>query len=179
VSPLYLKGEWKMLNPKEGWELRITEMDLFAGINPDIMSTIADICSEEHHTKGKQLFAEGDEATSLFILEEGTVELQISRETAVYGLEEGTAEFQISGHTPVYTLSEGGSLFGWSSLVETAKYTASAVCSTDMKAIRIDTRRLNRIFTANPDIGLTFYRRLSSLFNQRLAKIYQRFLSVK
>jgi CRP-like cAMP-binding protein len=168
-----------MLTHKEGWELRITEMDLFAGIRPDIMSEIADICSEEHHAKGKQLFAEGDEAIYLFILEEGAVELQISREIPVYGLEEGTAESQISGQTPVYSLSEEGSLFGWSSLAETAKYTASAVCSTDIQAIKIDTRRLNRIFTANPDIGLTFYRRLSSSFNQRLAKIYQRFLSVK
>ena len=167
-----------MLNPKDGWELHITEMDLFAGINPDIMSEIADICSEEHHIKGKRLFAEGDEATHLFILEKGAVELQISRETPVYGLEEGTAESQISGQTPVYSLSDEGSLFGWSSLAETAKYTASAVCSTDIKAIKIDTRRLNRIFSANPDIGFSFYRRLSSLFNQRLAKIYQRFLSI-
>ena len=148
-----------MQNSKEGWELRIMEMDLFSGIHPDIMGKIADICSEEHYAKGITIFKEGDAATSLYILEQGTVELRIR------------------GGTPVYSLSETGSLFGWSSLVETAEYTASAICETDIQAIKIETTRLNKIFADHPDTGLAFYRRLSGVFNQRLANIYQKFLS--
>ncbi len=149
-----------MSNQIGGWELRIKEMDLFADIKHDVMEKIADICSEENYLKGTKIFNEGDEATILYILGEGIIELQIK------------------GETPVYNLTEEGSLFGWSSLVETAEYTASAVCNTDIKAIKIDSRRLNKIFVENPNMGFAFYRRLSGAFNQRLRSIYQRFLSV-
>ena len=152
-----------MSNQKDGWEMRITEMDLFTGLNLDVMREIADTCcSEENYAQGTVLFKEGDEAKCLYILVAGTVDLMIK---------EGTT---------VYSLTEQSDIFGWSSLVENAQYTASAVCSTDIKAIKIKAgAKLGRIFNANPDFGLNVYRRLSSVFNKRLSRIYQRFLSTE
>ena len=150
-----------MTNQNEGWELRIKEIDLFEDIAHEVMEKIADICNEEKYSKGTTIFREGEEATDLFILEEGNIELQIK------------------GEMPVYELKEEGSVFGWSSLVETAEYTASAVCQTDICAIRIDSRRLNKVFSGNPDMGFVFYKKLSGVFNQRLTSIYQKFLSVR
>lgn len=152
-----------MSNQKQGWEMHITEMDLFTGLNLDVMGEIADkCCTEENYAQGTELFKKGDAAKFLYILVEGTVDLKVKEDTTVY------------------SLTEQSDIFGWSSLVENARYTASAVCKTDVKAITIETGpKLGRIFNANPDFGLNLYRRLSSVFNKRLARIYQRFLSTE
>ncbi len=145
----------------KGWEIRITEMDLFTGLDMNIMEEIADTaCTEATYTKGTVIFSEGDSANALFILYEGAVDLMIG------------------GEKTVYSLTEESDIFGWSSLVENAQYTATAIANMDIQAVRIDTLKMNRVFNANPSFGLTVYRRLSAVFNKRLASIYGRFLSV-
>lgn len=151
-----------MSDQNKGWEMHITEMDLFTGLDLNVMGEIADACCvEENFTKGTVIFKEGDEAKFLYILVNGTVDLKIK------------------GETTVYSLTEQSDIFGWSSMVENTQYTATAVCNGDIKVIRIDTRRLNRLFNENPIFGLTVYRRLCGVFNKRLSSIYQRFLSIK
>jgi CRP-like cAMP-binding protein len=145
----------------EGWELRITEMDLFTGLDLNVMSEIADTaCTEATYTKGTVIFSEGDSANALFILEKGSVDLKIGREKTVY------------------SLTEQSDIFGWSSLVKNAQYTATAIANTDIQALKIDARKMNQVFNANSLFGLKVYQRLSGVFNKRLASIYGRFLSV-
>ncbi len=145
----------------KGWEIRITEMDLFTGLDLTVMGEIADAaCTEEAYTKGTVLFNQGDSAEALFILDKGDVDLMIG------------------GEKTVYSLTERSDIFGWSSLVENARYTATAIAKTDIQTVKIDTRKMNRVFDANPLFGLKVYRRLSAVFNKRLASIYSRFLSV-
>jgi CRP-like cAMP-binding protein len=151
-----------MSDQNKGWEMHITEMDLFTGLDLNVMGEIADACCvEENFTKGTVIFKEGDEAKFLYILVDGAVDLKIRDETTVY------------------SLKEQSDIFGWSSMVENTQYTATAFCSMDIKIIKIDTRKLNRLFNENPIFGLTVYRRLCGVFNKRLASIYKRFLSVK
>ena len=151
-----------MSDHNKGWEMRITEMDLFTGLDLNVMGEIADTCCfEEKFPKDTVLFQEGDKATSLYILVNGSVDLKIKSETTVY------------------SLTEQSDIFGWSSMVENSQYTATAVCNRDIRVIKIDTRRLNRLFNENPMFGLTVYRRLCGVFNLRLSSIYKRFLSVK
>jgi len=151
-----------MSDQNKGWEMHITEMDLFTGLDLNFMGEIADkCCIEENFTKDTVLFKEGDEATSLYILVNGSVDLKIKDETTVY------------------SLSEPSDIFGWSSMVENSQYTATAVCREEIKVIKIDTHRLNRLFNENPIFGLTVYRRLCGVFNKRLSSIYKKFLSVK
>jgi len=145
----------------EGWELRITEMDLFTGLDLNVMGEIADTaCTEATYTKGTVIFTEGDSANALFILEKGTVDLKIGRKKTVY------------------SLTERSDIFGWSSLVENAQYTATAIANTDIQALKIDARKMNRVFNSNSLFGLKVYQRLSAVFNKRLTSIYNRFLSV-
>ena len=145
----------------EGWEIRITEMDLFSGLDLNVMGEIADIaCTEENYSKRTVIFNEGDSANALFILVEGVVDLKIG------------------GEKTVYSLTEESDIFGWSSLVENALYTATGIAKTDIKTVKIDTRKMNRVFNANPGFGLVVYRRLAAVFNKRLSNIYHRFLSV-
>ena len=146
---------------REGWEFRITEMDLFFGLDLNVMGEIADAaCNEASYAKGTVIFREGDSANALFILGNGAVDLQIG------------------GEKTVYRLTGESDIFGWSSLVENARYTATAIAKAEVQAVKIDTRKMNRVFNAHPIFGLTVYRRLCAVFNQRLASIYHRFLSV-
>ncbi len=150
-----------MNNQTEGWEFRITEMDLFKGLDLNVMGEIADTaCTEASYEKGAVVFNEGDSANTLYILYKGTVDLKIGREKTVY------------------RLTATSDIFGWSSLVENAQYTATAIAGTDIQVVKIDTRKMNRLFDATPLFGLTVYRRLSAIFNKRLASIYNRFLSI-
>jgi CRP-like cAMP-binding protein len=150
-----------MNNQTEGWEFHITEMDLFKGLDLNVMGEITDTaCTEVRYEKGTVMFNEGDSANTLYILYKGAVDLKIG------------------GVKTVYRLTATSDIFGWSSLVEDAQYTATAIAETDIQVVKIDTRKMNRLFNANPLFGLTVYRRLSSLFNKRLASIYNRFLSI-
>ena len=42
----------------------------------------------------------------------------------------------------VFRLAESGSVFGWSSMAESGKYTSSGVCATDLKAIKLERKKL-------------------------------------
>lgn len=145
----------------EGWEIHITEMDLFKDLDIQILEQIADTaCTEAAYKKGTVIFNESDDADYLFILYDGVVDLTVG------------------DNKTVYSLTEKSDIFGWSSLVENAQYTATAIANTDIEAVKIDTRKVNRVFNANPAFGLMVYRRLSTVFNKRLASIYSRFLSI-
>jgi CRP-like cAMP-binding protein len=143
------------------WELRMTEMDLFTGLDLGVMGEIADVaCEEASFEKGALIFSEGEAARTLYILDGGTVDLMVGREKIVY------------------SLTEQSDIFGWSSLIENAPYTATALAQTKVQALKINTRKMNRLFEAHPSFGLAFYRRLAAVFNKRLASIYARFLKL-
>lgn len=143
-------------------EMIIKEIDLFKGIDFNIMEEIAGICSEKKYTKDTVLFKEGDKAGCLYILEKGTVNLIIKNQGTI-----------------VYSLSEPGEVLGWSSLVEPGIYTASGVCSTDIKVIKIEREKLNKIFDKFPIEGLNVLRRLGGVFSKRISNAYQDLLSAR
>jgi CRP-like cAMP-binding protein len=142
----------------EGREIRITEMDLFSGLDHHFLEKIADTaCSEVEYNRGVVIFNAGEDAKDLFILEQGTVELAIGE-----------------GKT-VYSLTDPGEIFGWSSVVENCQYTATAIAKTDTQAVKIDAGKMNRLFSIDPMSGLTIFRRLASIFNKRLSSMYGKF----
>ncbi len=140
----------------------IHETELFKGIDFDVMEKLASICIEENYAKDTVLFQKGEKAENLYILEEGTVNLEIK-----------------NGGSLVYSLTDPGEVFGWSSLVEPALYTASGVCATDLKAVRIEKKKLNMILNDHPGTGLMILRRLGGVFSKRLAIVYQDLLTSK
>ena len=140
----------------------VKEIDLFKGIDFNVMNKIADICTEESYAKDTVLFKKDDEAECLYILEEGTVNLVIQ-----------------NGGTLTFNLTEPGEIFGWSSMVESAVYTASCICGTDIKAVKIEREKLDKIFNLHPDVGLKILRRLGGVFSKRISSVYQDLLSAR
>jgi CRP/FNR family cyclic AMP-dependent transcriptional regulator len=138
----------------------LKKIDLFEGINVEVMEEIASISSEEDYAKDTVIFKQGEKADCLYILAEGTVKLTIK-----------------DGGSLIHSLSEPGEVFGWSSMVEPGLYTASGICSTDSKIVKIEGDKLNKLFNLHPDAGLKILRRLGGVFSKRLSNAYRNFLS--
>ena len=134
----------------------IKEIELFKGIDNEVMNEIADICSEKSYANGTVLFEKNEEANRLYILVEGTVKLRIK-----------------NGGTITYSLSDQGDIFGWSCMVESGHYTASGVCATDLKALEIKREALDNIFNAHPHAGIKILKRLAGVFSKRISNSYQ------
>ncbi len=140
----------------------VKEIELFKDIDIEVMNEIANICSEENYAKDTVLFEKGDEAERLYILVEGRVRLVVK-----------------NGGTLNYSLTEQGDIFGWSCMVESGRYTASCVCATDLKAVKIEREKLEKIFSFYPDVGVKVLRRLAGVFSKRLSNAYQDLLSAR
>jgi CRP-like cAMP-binding protein len=140
----------------------IKEIELFKGIEPDIMNEIADICSEQRFSKGTVIFEKGEEADRLYILVEGTVKLNVK-----------------NGGTITYSLSDPGNIFGWSCMVESGRYTASGECATDLKVLEIKRDALDKIFNLHPHAGIKILKRLAGVFSNRISGAYQDILSAR
>ena len=140
----------------------LKETELFEGVDFEVMNEIAGICSEENYSKGTALFERDEQAKCLYILFEGTVNLVIK-----------------NGGSITYNLSEPGDVFGWSSMLETGKYTASGICATDLKVLKIEKDKLNKIFQNHPDVGFKVLQRLAGVISRRLSNAYRDLLSAR
>jgi CRP/FNR family transcriptional regulator/CRP/FNR family cyclic AMP-dependent transcriptional regulator len=140
----------------------IKEIELFKGIDHEIMNEIANICSEKSYAKGTVIFEKDEEAKRLYILVEGTVKLKVE-----------------NGGTITYSLTNLGDIFGWSCMVESGRYTASGVCATDVKAAMIEREALDKIFNLHPHVGIKVLKRLAGIFSKRISNAYQDLLSAR
>jgi CRP-like cAMP-binding protein len=140
----------------------LKEIELFEGVDFEVLDEIAGICSEDSYSKDTILFEKDEQARCLYILLEGTVYLIIK-----------------NGGSITYNLSESGEVFGWSSMLENGIYSASGICATDLKVVKIEKDRLNRVFQSHPEVGFKVLQRLAGVISRRLSNAYRDLLSAR
>lgn len=140
----------------------LKEIELFEGVDFEVLDEIAGICSEDSYSKDTVLFEKDEQAKCLYILLEGTVYLVIK-----------------NGGSITYNLSEPGEVFGWSSMLENGKYSASGTCATDLKVVKLEKDRLIRIFQSHPEVGFKVLQRLAGVISRRLSNAYRDLLSAR
>ncbi len=140
----------------------LKEIELFQQIDFEVMNEIAGICSEVKYSKDTTIFERDEQAKCLYILIEGTVHLKIKNSGSI-----------------TYSLTEPGDVFGWSSMLEHGNYTASGICATDLKAVKIEKDKLIKIFNNHPDAGFKVLQRLAGVISRRLSNAYQDLLSAR
>jgi len=138
----------------------LNEIDLFEGISFEVMNEIANISVEEVYNKGATIFNQGERAENLYILKGGTLNLMVK-----------------NGGSLVFSLSAPGEVFGWSSLFESGRYTASGICGTELKVVKIERKKLFKIFKHHPEVGFIVIRRVAGVIAKRLKNAYRDFLS--
>ncbi len=140
----------------------LKEIELFHGIDFEVMNEIAGICSEVEYSEDTTIFERAEQARCLYILIEGAIHLVIK-----------------NGGTITYSLSEPGDVFGWSSMLEHGNYTATGICATDLKAVKIEKDKLIKIFNIHPDVGFKVLQRLAGVIAKRLSNAYRDLLSAQ
>jgi hypothetical protein len=64
-------------------------------------------------------------------------------------------------------------------MFEQGYYTASGICATDLKVVKIERDKLNKIFKNHPDVGFTVLKRLAGVISKRLSNAYRDLLSAR
>jgi CRP-like cAMP-binding protein len=131
---------------------------LFEGLPDDALTAIADLCHEESLASGTTICGEGRPADRVYLLQEGTVGLSVS-------LTSRPAPLTIS------MLKSPGQAFGWSAVVGSGYYTASAQAVTDVRIIAVDGHALTAYLEQNPAVGYEVMKRVAQVVSYRLGTI--------
>jgi CRP-like cAMP-binding protein len=138
---------------------------LFAGLDAAVFKDIAMLSEEVVLDAGDWLFHDGDEASALYLIIKGKVDLKLSLDA------ERTRLIDVS------TMVEGD-VVGWSALIEPYTYTLDAIASTQVQLAKLDAHRLIELMEAKPEIGFQIMRQLAKVIGNRLTDLRVRFVSL-
>jgi CRP-like cAMP-binding protein len=96
------------------------ESDLFKGVSQRVLGEIGKLSEEVVFEKDLVIFRTDEEASYIYELAEGIVDIVVSEKDNMH-----------------YSIMRPNEIFGWSALVEPYVYTATARCITKVKVIQI------------------------------------------
>lgn len=131
------------------------QTDILSGLDKTFVKQMMENGSKSTYEEGAFLFKQGDAAEHFFILIKGHIKLR----------------FGDLGHS-VYTVSHGGEAFGWSSLVGSDAYTASALCIKPTTVMMFHRDKLQPLMDNEPTNAFKLYKNLSLTLGNRLMQSY-------
>ena len=134
----------------------LRQSDLFLGMGHQFLKDAMAISERLSLAEGHVIFSQGDPADHFYILIDGCVALRVKGSGAVY---EGC-------HV--------GELFGWSSLIGDAAYTATAVTASPALLLKFPAADFHELLSAEPDSQAVFYAQLARALGKRLLACYEK-----
>lgn len=138
----------------------LKNVDLFKVLDDDQLTTIAGSFHEMEYKLGDKLFVEGEQASYMWVVVEGQVDLRFdlpSRSTS--------SKMTISTRSKLM-------VFGWSSLVPPHEYKLSAYCtSKNLRVIRGSRESLMSLFQKDPHVGYLFMSNLIKIVGERFQQL--------
>jgi CRP-like cAMP-binding protein len=132
------------------------ESDLFKGVSQRVLGEIGKLSEEVVFEKDLVIFRTDEEASYIYELAEGIVDIVVSEKDNMH-----------------YSIMRPNEIFGWSALVEPYVYTATARCITKVKVIQIARDAIEDTVKRHPAEGLIIYKHLAGIIGQRLRSAYQ------
>ncbi len=123
--------------------------DIFKKLDDEHLTVIHQHCEMKEYERGGRLFKEGDEATHLWIVFEGKVDLR-------FELPSGRSPEDYKENTTVSSVTAQKSvanILGWSCFVPPHKMRLSAYCTRDCKIVRMEKDMLLKLFEKHPKMG--------------------------
>ncbi len=129
----------------------ISSFAIFSGIALNYLSEISEHAKVMECASGDTVFEEGGEASRLYGVISGEVELiLVARDNQL----KTDVEYEEYTHSEVETIEREisidcigpGEIFGWSALTPAGQYTSKAVCSEPTKLFVIDATTLKIVF---------------------------------
>lgn len=138
----------------------LRSVEVFKGLIDGQLAGFKDHCREMEFRQNEKLFSEGDDATCLWIVNEGRVDLRFDlpdRSTSTKSTISSISEFKT---------------FGWSSLVAPHKYRLSAYCATkSCKVVQIEREQLFKRFKQDSKTGYRVMSNLVEIIGQRFRRL--------
>jgi len=138
----------------------LQSVGIFKGLDENQLSALQGCCREEQHKAGTKLFGEGQQASNLYIVKTGQVDLRFDlpgRPTSDKNTISSILEFKA---------------FGWSSLVAPYKYSLSAYCaSKTCEVVKIDRQSLTGLFEEDNRLGYLVLSNMARVIGKRFQKI--------
>ncbi len=143
---------------------KMFEEGLFKGLAPDEAEAFVQRCEKKVYPDKTVLFEEMKEATTLYLLLDGEVELK----------------FQMPAQKGEATLAirKPGDAIGWSALVPPYHYTLSGVCKGEVTLLQIDRGVMQTVFSNNYHLGYIFMRNIAALSGDRLLRVQDKLAKV-
>src|SRR4051794_33402816 len=121
----------------------------FADIEPNDLDTLAVGARHDEYAAGQRVFGEGDPATAIYILVEGSVCLSVSGPTV---------DAVVSRPEPLMTIRHAGYPVGWSALVEPYTFRATATALEPTRLLALDRELLEERMRERPTLGAALMR---------------------
>jgi CRP-like cAMP-binding protein len=131
-------------------ELR--ELDFFKDFQESELAALASIASHIRWAEGETIFHAGTPAAYLYMLRAGTILLCF-----------------LNGRS--LPLRDEGHAIGWSSLVSPFRYTATALCLSDVRLYQFSGRELYRLIQMDAAFGQRLLHKIARIMEQR--KLYR------
>jgi CRP-like cAMP-binding protein len=135
----------------------LKKTELFDTLNESQLDALLSQSSVESFTEGKTIFRQGEDATRLYVLIEGTVELTVKAQERI--------DFMTS------KIDKEGAVFGTPSLMEPFRYNVMATCLRPAKVLLIEAAHLKKRMEEDPKMGMEIMRKLASIYFNRLNEL--------
>jgi CRP-like cAMP-binding protein len=138
---------------------------LFKGLAPDETKAFLRMCQEKTYPDGHKLFKEQSEATRLYLILNGGIDLH----------------FEMPKHENADTVIASlkpGSAVGWSAIVPPYEYKLSGYCRSKTVLLEIDRESLEVLFETNYHLAYIFMRNIAVLAGERVDHVQDRLASV-
>lgn len=135
----------------------LKKTELFETLRESQLDALLSQSSVESFTEGKRIFRQEEEATRLYVLIQGAIDLTVKAHEQV--------DFMTS------KIEKEGAVFGTPSLVEPFRYNVTATCLMPTKVLLIEADHLKRMMEEDPKMGMEIMRKLASIYFNRLNEL--------
>ncbi len=141
----------------------LVKLSILQGLNRDqldLLEPLVEVCT---FPAGSTLFAQGQEATHLYLITRGTIEVR----------------FKPYDGPPLTVSRMGtGDVCGWSSALGRDVYTSSAIATDTSEAYCISGAALHDLCEQHPDAGVVILEKLASAIAERLENTHAQIMSI-
>ena len=132
----------------------LKKAELFEAMEESQLNIILSHSTIESFPEGTVIFRQGDEATHLYVLIDGAVNLTVKAQDE--------SDFMTS------QIQKEGAVFGIPSLLEPFRYNVTVRCLMATKVLRIEAGQLKKRMEEDPRMGMNIMKTLASIYFTRL-----------
>jgi len=135
----------------------LKKAELFEALEESHLNALLSRSTVESFPEGKIIFREGEEATHLYVLIQGVVDLTVKAQEPI--------DFMTS------KVQKEGAVFGIPCMIPPFRYNVTARCFQTSKVLRIEADHIKKKMEEDPKMGMEIMKKLASIYFNRLNEL--------